>query len=161
MQWFDVGADLLGKGIILLPFVGVIAFARGALVIVLAMLYLLFAAGMLLKKNWAWWLGLIVCAINVLLVINVVIQGESVSRAVLWLIAPIIIAVYLVSRSGRASHAVNGNEFVDEKQRRKTRRREQRGKSEAGERIRMRLAASSVFRRLMSCAPESSYGKGQ
>lgn len=102
LQWFDVGADLLGKGIILLPFVGVIAFARGALVIVLAMLYLLFAAGMLLEKNWAWWLGLIVCAINVLLVINVVIQGESVSRAVLWLIAPIIIAVYLLSRSGRA-----------------------------------------------------------
>ena len=27
LQWFDVGADLLGKGIILLPFAGVIAFA--------------------------------------------------------------------------------------------------------------------------------------
>ena len=29
-QWFDVGADLLGQGLLLLPFVGVIAFARGA-----------------------------------------------------------------------------------------------------------------------------------
>jgi len=103
LQWFDVGADLLGKGIILLPFLGVIAFARGALVIVLAMLYLLFTAGMLLEKNWAWWLGLIVCAINVLLVVNVVIQGESVLRAAFWSIAPIIIAVYLLSRSGRAA----------------------------------------------------------
>jgi hypothetical protein len=39
-----------------LPFVGMIAFALGALVSVLAMLYLLFAVGMLLQKSWAWWL---------------------------------------------------------------------------------------------------------
>jgi uncharacterized membrane protein (DUF2068 family) len=83
--------------------VGAVAFARGGLVIVLAILYALFAVGMLLQKSWAWWLGLSVAAINVLLVINVVIQGESVSRAGFWLIAPIIIAVYLLSPSGRAA----------------------------------------------------------
>ena len=103
LQWFDVGADLLGQGIILLPFVGMIAFAFGMLVSVLAMLYLLFAMGMLLQKSWAWWLGLIVSAINVVLVINVVIQGESVSRAGFWLIAPIIITAYLLSPPGRAA----------------------------------------------------------
>jgi hypothetical protein len=74
---------------------GVIAFARGALVIILAMLYVLLAVGMFVEKSWAWWVGLIVCAINFLLVINVVVQGESVSRAGFWLIAPIIIAAYL------------------------------------------------------------------
>jgi hypothetical protein len=86
-----------------LPLVGAVAFARGGLVIVLAMLYALFAVGMLLQKSWAWSLGLIVAAINVLLVINVIIQGESVSRAGFWLIGPIIIAVYLLSPSGRAA----------------------------------------------------------
>jgi hypothetical protein len=101
LQWFDVGADLLGQGIILLPFVGMIAFALGALVSVLAMLYLLFAVGMLLQKSWAWWLGLIVSAINVLLVVNVVIQSESGSRAGFGLIAPIIIIAYLLSPPGR------------------------------------------------------------
>ena len=102
LQWFDVGADLLGQGIILLPFVGMIAFALGALVSVLAMLYQLFAVGMLLQKSWAWWLGLIVSAINVLLVVNVVIQSESGSRAGFGLIAPIIIIAYLLSPPGRA-----------------------------------------------------------
>ena len=64
---------------------------------------MLFAVGLLLQKSWAWWLGLIVAAISILLVLNVVIQGESVSRAAFWLIAPIIIAAYLLSPSGRAA----------------------------------------------------------
>ena len=102
-EWFTVGADLLGQGLLILPLVGAVAFARGGLVIVLAMLYILFAVGLLLQKGWAWWLGLIVAAINILLVINVIIQGESVSRAGLWLIGPIIIAVYLLSAPGRAA----------------------------------------------------------
>ena len=102
-EWFTVGADLLGQGLLILPLVGVIAFGRGGLVIVLAMLYVLFAVGMLLQKSWAWWLGLIVAAINILLVINVIIQGESVSRAGFWLIGPIIIAAYLLSPPGRAA----------------------------------------------------------
>ena len=38
-EWFNVGADLLGQGLLILPLVGVVAFARGGLVIVLAMLY--------------------------------------------------------------------------------------------------------------------------
>ena len=102
-EWFNIGADLLGKGLLILPLIGVVAFARGGLVIVLAMFYALFAVGLLLQKSWAWWLGLIVAAISILLVLNVVIQGESVSRAGFWLIAPIIIAVYLLSPSGPAA----------------------------------------------------------
>ena len=102
-EWFHIGADQFGQGLLILPMLGAVAFARGGLVIVLAALYLLFAAGMLLQKSWAWWLGLIVAAINILLVINVIIQGESVSRAGFWLIGPIIIAAYLLSLPGRAA----------------------------------------------------------
>jgi hypothetical protein len=102
-DWFHVGADLFGQGLLLLPLVGVVAFARGGLVIVLSLLSALFAAGMLLQKSWAWWLGLIVSAIIILLVLNILILGESVSRAAFWLIVPIVIAAYLLSPSGRAA----------------------------------------------------------
>ena len=102
-DWFNVGADLFGQGLLILPLVGVIAFARGGLVIVLSMLSALFAVGMLLQKSWAWWLGLSVAAISILLVLNILILGESVSRTAFWLIVPIVIAAYLLSPSGRAA----------------------------------------------------------
>lgn len=101
-EWFNIGADLLGQGLLILPLVGVVAFGRGGLVILMAILYLLFAVGMLLQKSWARWLGITVAAINILLVLNVVFQGEPFSRAALWLIVPIVIVAYLLSPSGRA-----------------------------------------------------------
>jgi len=102
-DWFNVGADLFGQGLLILPLVGVIAFARGGLVIVLSMLSALFAVGILLQKSWAWWLGLIVAAISILLVLNILILGETVLRTAFWLIVPIVIAAYLLSPSGRAA----------------------------------------------------------
>ena len=110
-EWFNVGADLFGQGLLILPLVGVVAFGSGGLVIVLAVLYLLFAVGMLLQKSWARSLGLTVAAINILLVINIVIQGESVSRAAFWLIVPIVIAAYLLSPSGRGG--TQASQFVE------------------------------------------------
>src|SRR5262245_21518875 len=103
LDWFNVGADLFGQGLVILPLVGVVAFARGGLVIVLSLLSALFAVGMLLQKSWAWWLGLIVSAIIILFVLNILILGESVSRTAFWLIVPIVIAAYLLSPSGRAA----------------------------------------------------------
>ena len=100
-EWFNIGADLLGQGLLILPLVGVVAFGRGGLVIVLATLYMLFAAGILLQRSWAWWLGLILSATSIWLVLNVVILGESVTRAAFWLIAPIVIAAYLLVTIGR------------------------------------------------------------
>jgi hypothetical protein len=102
-EWFNVGADLLGQGPLILPLVGIVTFGRGGLVIVLATLYLLFAVGMLMKKGWAWTLGLVVAALSILLVLNALILGESVSRTAFWLIVPIVIAAYFLSPSGRAA----------------------------------------------------------
>ena len=79
-DWFNIGADLLGQGLVILPLVGVVAFALGGFIYAQEALYVLFAVGMLLQKSWAWWLGLSVAAISILLVLNVVIQGESVLR---------------------------------------------------------------------------------
>jgi hypothetical protein len=53
-EWFNIGADQFGKGLLILPLVAAVTFARGGLVIIMAILYLLFAAGMLLQKSWAW-----------------------------------------------------------------------------------------------------------
>jgi hypothetical protein len=102
-DWFHVGADLFGQGVLLLPLVGVVAFGRGGLVIVLSLLSALFAVGMFLQKSWAWWLGLSVSAIIMLLVLNILILGEPVSRTAFWLIVPIVIAAYLLSPAGRAA----------------------------------------------------------
>ena len=101
-EWFNIGADQFGQGVLILPLVGAVAFARGGLVFVLALLHVLFAAGMLLQKSWAWWLGLSLAAISILLVLNIIILGEPVSRAAFWLIVPIVIAAYLLSPTGRA-----------------------------------------------------------
>ena len=100
-DWFHVGADLFGQGLLILPLVGVVALARGGLLIVLSLLSALFAVGMFLQKSWAWWLGLIVSAISILLVLNILVLGESVSRTAFWLIVPIVIVAYLLSPSGR------------------------------------------------------------
>jgi hypothetical protein len=100
-NWFQIGSDFLGQGLLLLPMMGVLAYAWGFLVISIALLYALFAVGLFTEKNWAFSLGMMVAVINVLLVLSVVIQGESVSRGVLWLIVPSVIVWYLLSPAGR------------------------------------------------------------
>src|ERR1051326_7536060 len=53
MGWFQIGSDLLGRGIVLLPVIGMVAFARGALVAAIAALYVLFAFGLWTGRAWA------------------------------------------------------------------------------------------------------------
>ena len=95
---------------------------------------------MVLQKSWARWLGLGVATINILLVLNVVIQGEPFSRAVLWLIvadrhcrlSPVAV------RTG-GGHAANDSKFLDEKQ------RVVKGyRAEGKERTRIRVVAELV-----------------
>ena len=38
LQWFDIGSDLMGQGLLILPLVGLVALGRGMLVAVLALL---------------------------------------------------------------------------------------------------------------------------
>ena len=100
-NWFQIGSDFLGQGLLLLPMMGVLAYAWGFLVISIALLYVVFAVGLFTEKSWAFSLGMMVALINVLLVLSVVIQGESLARGVLWLIVPLVIVGYLLSPAGR------------------------------------------------------------
>jgi hypothetical protein len=104
--WFKVGSDLLGQGLLLLPLVGVLAYARGFLVAGIALLYVVFAVGAFARKSWAWSLGMAVAIVNLLLVGSALLQGASLGQAVLWLIVPVVIVWYLLSAAGRQDFAI-------------------------------------------------------
>ena len=91
----------MGQGLLLLPLVGVIAYGRGLLVIAVGLLYLLFAWGIFMFRGWAWSLGMVVAIINILLVLSVLIQGESILLVLFGLIVPSIIVWYLLFPAGR------------------------------------------------------------
>jgi hypothetical protein len=101
LHWFNVGSDLLGQGLLLLPMVGVLAYARGAIVIVLALLFLLFAIGAFLQRSWARSLGIVLSVVNLLLAVSLAIQGDSLANAVLWAVIPVVMLVYLLSSAGQ------------------------------------------------------------
>ena len=101
LHWFDAGSDLLGQGLLLLPAIGLLAFFRGALVAGIASMYVLFAWGVFLGRSWARWLGIVVAAVTLLLIVSVVIQGEALSRALLWSLVPVVMLYYLLTPTGR------------------------------------------------------------
>ena len=101
LHWFDAGSDLMGQGLLILPLVGVLAFFRGGVMAAIAILYVVFACGALLGWGWVRWLGIVVAAVTLFMVVSVVIQGESPVRALVWSIVPVVMLWYLLSASGR------------------------------------------------------------
>jgi uncharacterized membrane protein (DUF2068 family) len=99
LHWFDMGSDLFGQGLLILPLVGVVAFLRGAFITAIALLYVVFAWGMMLRRAWASWVGIVAAAVNLLLVFSVLAQGEPIGRTLLWAVIPLIILLYLLSAS--------------------------------------------------------------
>jgi hypothetical protein len=65
LGWFEIGSDLFGRGIMILPIVGVMALVRGAMIAGIAMLYAFFAWGVLKGRPWARTVGLIAAAVSV------------------------------------------------------------------------------------------------
>ena len=99
-NWMQVGADLFGQGLLLLPLVGAVAVLRGLFVSLVALFYMLFAAGALMGKLWCRWLGLAAAIINLLLVLSVA-RGAGIGQVVAWSAIPVILLIYLSSRKGR------------------------------------------------------------
>jgi hypothetical protein len=100
-NWVQIGVDLFGQGLLLLPFVGALAVMRGLVISVVALLYVLFVIGALLGSHWAWWVCLTAVIINLLLVLNGLVQGAAVIQAVIWAVIPAILLFYLFSQTGR------------------------------------------------------------
>jgi hypothetical protein len=96
LQWFQVGADLGRGGLLLLPILGVVAAGRGALVGVIALLYVLFAWGIFFGKGWARGVGLAACVLNLLSVLGLVLYGDSLAAALAWAVVPLIVGASLL-----------------------------------------------------------------
>ena len=109
LRWFDIGVDLMGQGLLLLPVIGLVAIGRGALLALLALLLWVFACGALLRRSWARWLGIVLAIANLLLVASVVAQGEAPARAVVWSVVPVAMLGYLFSSSGRQALTADSN----------------------------------------------------
>ena len=104
LRWFEVGGDLARTGVLLMPIISMMAFARGGFVALLAGLYVLFAWAALAGKDWAWGVGLLACAVNAVAVVGLLVAGDSLGAALLWAVVPVIISVYLLG-AGRRSLA--------------------------------------------------------
>jgi uncharacterized membrane protein (DUF2068 family) len=100
-NWVQVGVNLFGQGLLLLPFVGAVAVMRGLFISVVALLYVLFAIGALLGKSWSRWLGLTAAIINLLLVVSALAQGAGLIETIAWSAIPVILVIYLFSQTGR------------------------------------------------------------
>jgi hypothetical protein len=106
LQWFDIGSDLMERGILLLPALAMFVYARGALVDLIAVLYAVFAFGEFAGRSWTRVCGGVAAVLNLLLVVGAVLEGEDVLRAALWAVVPAIVLWSIFSRAqGRAAHA--------------------------------------------------------
>jgi len=107
--YFRTGGELAGRqGLILIPLVRAmliplvraVVYGRGVLIILIALLSFVFAAGVLLGKRWGWWCGLIAAVFNILLVLGLLIDSERIAELMLWLIVPVLVIWFLFSRFG-------------------------------------------------------------
>ena len=100
-NWIQVGVDLFGQGILLLPLLGGVAMMRGLFVWVVALLYVFFVLGALQGSRWAWWSCLIAAAVNLLLALSALVQGASLTEFIAWSVITASLIFYLFSQMGR------------------------------------------------------------
>lgn len=84
-----------------------LAQAKGGVLIVIALTYLVFAEGAWRVRDWAWWVGLLASVLNILYLVRTLLGGASVVIALLGLIIPLIITWYLLSPTGRRAFALD------------------------------------------------------
>jgi hypothetical protein len=97
LGFVQIGGDLVGRSVLLLP-LGVLVFARAALIAGIALLYGCFAWGTWQGRPWARRFGLVAAAANLLLVLSVLIQGELIALSLFWCIVPAIVLFYLLAQ---------------------------------------------------------------
>ena len=101
LHWVELGGDFIARGLLVMPVLGLLAIGRGMVVAVLAVLFGVFSYGLLRRRSWAGGLGMVVSLVTLLLVVSAVIEGESLARAVVGALIPVVIICYLLSPSGR------------------------------------------------------------
>jgi hypothetical protein len=99
---FDQGTGAVSSLVVM------IAEAKGWLLIALALMYFLFAAGAWQVRRWAWPVGLLVSVLTLLYLFSVLLRGGSAVGVVLWVIVPVIMISYLLSSEGRQVFGQDG-----------------------------------------------------
>ena len=100
VQLVRFGSDLFGRGLLIMPAVGVLTIARGALVAGIAILYLVFAWGALKHRRWASRVGLVAALLNGFAVLDTLIAGEPAVQALPGVIVPVVLLLSLLSPAG-------------------------------------------------------------
>jgi hypothetical protein len=100
-NWVQLGVDLFGQGLLLLPVVGTMAIMRGLIISAVALLYLLSVVGALLGKSWAWWTSFVAAVLNLMIVLRAFVGGAPLAQAAAWSVIPVILLFYLFSGSRR------------------------------------------------------------
>ena len=103
--WVQIGMELFDRGLLFLPVVGTVAAFRGAFIAMVALFYLLFAVGAAARWRWTWSIGLTAAVTNVAIALLAVFERGAPGEALLWIVIPAILVVYLLSRPGRAALA--------------------------------------------------------
>src|SRR5215475_3708089 len=100
--WFGIASLLSPNSAgITSPLIVMMAQAKGGLLVVLALMFLIFAVGARGMHAWAWWVGLLASAVNILYVLRVAVGGTPILIGLFVVIIPIVIVWYLLSPMGR------------------------------------------------------------
>jgi len=90
-HFVEIGSDLSERGLVLLPILGMMVIGRGILVALIAVLYGVFAWGLLARRGWAWELGLGVAVAHLILAGLAMAGGGFLVQDLLWVVVPTII----------------------------------------------------------------------
>jgi hypothetical protein len=99
--WLQVGSIFDQEGGGMSSLIVMMAEARGWALIVLSLLYFLFAIGAWQTRPWAWWIGLMAPVLTLLYLVSVLTRGGAAALVLFGLIVPIIMLWYLLTPQGR------------------------------------------------------------
>ena len=101
LLWLQIGSIFDQGDEAMSSLIAMVAQARGWLLLVLALMYFVFAAGAWQIRSWAWWVGLLVSVLTILYLVNVLFRGGLVAVVLFGLIIPVFILWYQLSPTGR------------------------------------------------------------
>jgi len=101
LLWLQIANIFAPESGVTSSLVTMLAMAKGWVLIALALMYFIFAAGAWQTKGWAWWVGLLVSLVSILILVAALLKEGSVVMTLFWAIVPIIMLCYLLSAAGR------------------------------------------------------------
>jgi hypothetical protein len=101
LVWLQVVSIFAQEGGGISSLIVMLAEARGWALIILSLLYFLFAVGAWQTRAWAWWVGLLVPVLTLLYLVSVLTRGGAAVLVLFGLTVPVIMLWYLLTPLGR------------------------------------------------------------